>query len=225
MNPTIIFDMDGVIVKSEHLWNECELSLFPRLFGQQIAQKLLGSTRGLSETQIYESAKKLGFKGTKQSLFSAYHETAQTLYRQAPITDGMDELLLMLVNANVRLGLVSASPKKWISIVLKRLHYGTKFKFIESVDDHPDYAPKPAPDGYIAAMKRLRSDISETLIIEDSQTGINAAVASGAHVCGFTLHHDGVSCPGAGMYAHTSAQLRTVCEAFIAHCRTNSAFP
>ena len=225
MNPTIIFDMDGVMVKSEDVWDECEQSLFPRLFGPNIAQKLLGNTRGSSESQIYEMAKNLGYKGAREILFDSYDKVAQTLYLNAPLTIGLDELLGTLELAGVRLGLVSASPKNWIEIVIGRLKHGNAFRFIESVNDHPELAPKPAPDGYNAAMKALGSTNSETLIIEDSQTGINAAIASGAHVCCFTMHHDGKSFPSAALYAHSIKDLQHTCETFIAHCRLGSAFP
>mgnify|MGYP001569030699 CR=1 FL=1 len=225
MNPTIIFDMDGVIVRSEQLWNDQEPAYFARILEPSIAQQLIGNTRGLAESLIYEKAKELGHTGTKEDFFSGYDVLAQTIYREAPITIGIDSLIATLAMFGVRLGLVSSSPKNWINIVLDRLKHGTAFEFVESVNDHPELAPKPAPDGYVAAMKALGSTNTETLIIEDSQTGINAAIASGAHVCGFALHMDGELPHGADIFSHTMEELERHCQKFIAHCRMGAAFP
>src|SRR5690348_7420459 len=96
MNPTIIFDMDGVIVKSEQLWGHHEPIYFARILKPAIAEQLNGKTRGLSEGQIYEKAKELGHTGTKVDFFAGYDEVAQTLYREAPITDGIDDLIGIL---------------------------------------------------------------------------------------------------------------------------------
>lgn len=225
MNPTIIFDMDGVIVKSEQAWNEVEPAYFAHILEPAIAEQLIGKTRGMAESMIYEKAVELGHRGTKADFFAGYETLAQNIYRKAPITFGIDELIGRLRDAGVRLGLVSSSPTSWIALVLDRLHSGAAFTFVESVNDHPELKPKPAPDGYLAAMKMLGSTNAETLIIEDSQTGINAAIASGAHVCGF-MHHVEIELPhGAEIYADTSEELKTICERFIAHCRTNSEFP
>lgn len=225
MNPTIIFDMDGVIVRSEQLWNDQEPAYFSRVLTPLVAKGLTGKTRALSEGQIYEKAKKFGHTGTKEDFFAGYDVVAQTLYREAPITAGIDKLIGNLAASGVRLGLVSSSPKNWIAIVLGRLKNGKAFQFVESVNDHQELKPKPAPDGYLAAMKALGSTRGETLIIEDSQTGINAAIAAGAHVCGFMYHVEIELPKSADIYAHTIEDLQNTCDRFIAHCRTQSAFP
>lgn len=71
-------------------------------------------------------------------------------------------------------------------------------------------------------MKALKATNAETLIIEDSQTGINAAVSSGAHVCCFTIHDDTGSLPhGIETYAHTIEELEEICRIFINKAKRN----
>lgn len=214
MNCAIIFDMDGVVIRSEQLWNEREPAYLRSILGQSIADQIIGKTRGLAESQIFELAKKLGHTGTKQDFYDGYDVLAQRIYREGPITPGIDDLIGLLASTGVHVGLVSLSPRNWIQIVVDRLTHGKGFRFIESVNDHPELKPKPAPDGYIAAMKALSASTGETLIIEDSQTGINSAIASGAHVCGFALHIETDLPYGAEVYAHTMDELRSACVKF-----------
>ncbi len=213
----VIFDMDGVIAHSETLWNEKEPAYLRKILDTSAANTIIGNTRGLSESLIYEWAKKLGYSGSRKVFYEGYNTVAQTIYPLCTITPGMDDLIGELHAHNALLGLVSSSPMDWIRMVTTRLTNENAFDFVESVNAHPELRPKPAPDGYIAAMKALRVEPSQTLIIEDSQTGINAAIASGAHVCWFALHVDTLKMPtGVTQYAHTIEELRTACLSFIA---------
>lgn len=216
MPKAIIFDMDGVIAHSEKLWNEVEPVYLRKILSQSAADSIIGNTRGLSESLIYEWAKKLGFSGSRKEFYDGYDRLAQKLYAACPITPGMDELLGKLKQSGSFIGLVSSSPMDWIRIVLGRLSNSDAFRFVESVNAHPELRPKPAPDGYLAAMQALHVDPNETLIIEDSQTGINAGIASGAQVCCFALHVDREKMPtGVTQYAHTIEELTKACLAFI----------
>lgn len=215
MKHAIIFDMDGVIVRSEQLWDTYESTHLSEILEKPIADQIIGKTRGLAESLIFKLAKELGHTGTRQAFFDGYDNLAQTIYREAPLTPGMDDLIGQLASLGVSIGLVSSSPKSWIQIVLNRLKNGKAFAFVESVNDHPELKPKPSPDGYLAAMKVLDSTPQHTLIIEDSQTGINAAIASGAHVCGFSLHIENKIPEGAQWYAHTIQELEARCLSFL----------
>ncbi len=215
MKPTVIFDMDGVMIKSEQLWDLYEPAYLRKIVGPAIANQLIGTTRGHAMSITYQRARALGHTGTKEDFYAGYGELAVDIYANGPITEGIDTLIGKLHAEGVCLGLVSSSPMDWIMPVVHRLRHGNEFAYIESVNDHPDLHPKPSPDGYIAAMNALGSQPSHTLIIEDSQTGINAAIASGAHVCCFTLHHDGELPHGVETYAHSAAELETICLNFL----------
>lgn len=208
--------MDGVIAHSEALWNEQEPAYLRSILTAGAAEQIIGNTRGLSESLIYEWAKKLGFNGTRKSFYDGYDKLAQKIYAVCTITPGMDTLLGELKKTGAPIGLVSSSPMDWIRIVMSRLTNSDVFRFIESVNAHPELRPKPAPDGYIAAMQSLKVNPGDTLIIEDSQTGINAGIASGANVCCFALHVDAEKMPtGVTQYAHTIEELKHACLAFV----------
>lgn len=215
MNKAIIFDMDGVIIRSEDRWNALEATLFPKILAPHIAKQMIGTTRGMSEYQIYQRMCELGHTGSKKELYDAYEEGAQSIYAEGVLTENIDAIIHTLHTHGAKLGIVSASPVPWIKIVLQRLPHAADISFVESVSEHPELRPKPAPDGYLAAMKALGVEPSHSLIVEDSQTGINAAVASGAHVCCLTVHHIEEPPAGVEIYARSSKELEDVCLRFL----------
>ncbi len=211
MNITVLFDMDGVIVESEHLWDTMEPPYLKKILTPDIAERIVGNTRGCSVSVIYETAKKYGYNGNKEEFYSGYYPLGEQIYANAPLTEGMEPLIKKLHDNGAVIGLVSSSCKPWIMAVVNRMSIsGSCFGFIESVDDHPNLRPKPAPDGYLAAMRELHADPARTIIIEDSQTGVNAALAANVHVCCFTAHVHESFAQGAHVYANTIKELEKV---------------
>lgn len=200
--------MDGVIVESEHLWDTMEPPYLKKILAPQIAKQIIGNTRGCSVSVIYETAKKYGYVGSKDEFYSGYYPLGKEIYSLAPITNGMETLIKKIHDEGATLGLVSSSCKPWIHAVVDRMKTSGKyFQFVESVDDHPELRPKPSPDGYLAAMKELRADPKRTMIIEDSQTGVNAALATGTYTCCFTAHVEKDFAKGANVYCNTIDEL------------------
>ena len=75
---------------------------------------------------------------------------------------------------------------------------------MESVFEHPELRPKPAPDGYLDACKNLEAKPENTIVLEDSNPGIAAAGAAGCYVIGFRAHApEGFPQTGADAYADT----------------------
>lgn len=202
--------MDGVIVQSEHLWDAMEPPYLKKALAPDVAGQIIGNTRGCSVSVIFETAKKYGYSGSKEDFYSGYYPLGEEIYSLAPITSGMETLIKKLHDSGATLGLVSSSCKPWIMAVVNRMtQSGKYFEFIESVDDHPSLRPKPSPDGYLAAMKELHADPKKTIIIEDSQTGVNAALATQTYTCCFTAHVEESYAKGAHVYANTISELET----------------
>jgi beta-phosphoglucomutase-like phosphatase (HAD superfamily) len=59
MNKAFIFDLDGVIIDNEAIWEEAKREIFTKVLGEEIYVKL-GSTLGLSLDGIYERTVKCG---------------------------------------------------------------------------------------------------------------------------------------------------------------------
>lgn len=185
MNKAFIFDMDGVIIDSEKAWEKYASDFEEKLFGKELSKKI-GDTIGVSVNSLYDKAKALGFKMQREKFQNIFDKTAFRMYDMANITAGIDALADFLIKNNFKLGLVSSSATSWINKVLQRLSFADKFESIISLNNRLDLKPKPSPDAYIEVMKNLGSSPKSSIILEDSNSGIAAAKASGAFVIAFT---------------------------------------
>lgn len=196
-----IFDVDGVIIDTESQWEEAKKEMFTDLFGEKIYRKL-GITIGTNIDDIYKEAKNLGATASKDEYRKRFFSFAPKIYETAPITNGIEDLCKVLAELNYVIAAVSASPKDWIDRALDRLSFKKEFKLVLSLDDRPDLPHKPAPDGYVEAIKELGSSPNETIVLEDSNAGIASAKAAGAYTIGLRQNLvDGQSQTGADIYA------------------------
>lgn len=184
MIKAFIFDFDGVIINDEQVWLEREKEFLPQLIGQKIFSRL-GSTVGVGVDVLYERIVQYGSKTTKEKFMQIFFEQARSIYKSALLTPGLESLVDLLITLDFSIGIVSASPREWINLAIDRLSFKDKIQVIVTLHDRPDLAPKPAPDGYIAAMQSLGVKAKNTLVLEDSNAGIASAKASGAYVIAF----------------------------------------
>lgn len=182
-----IFDMDGVLIDSESAWIPCQTTFSTNLFGKKIYEKI-GSTIGLSIDTIYQRAQQHGFAMNMEEYYAIYDAQASSIYSVAMTTNGLAELISFLKSSGYSLGLVSSSRRKWIDMVLTKLQLGNPFNCVISLNDEKHIRPKPAPDGYITAMDMLGAEPEQTIILEDSNSGISSALASGAYTIAYTEH-------------------------------------
>ena len=106
-------------------------------------------------------------------LFDLYGTLVDDVGEPAP---GVHDLLLSIVGA--RWGVVTSCPRK---LAERLLSLGAiDVPLLVGADDVS--ANKPAPDGYLLAAKRLAVEPEKTLVIEDSVSGISAALAAGMDV-------------------------------------------
>lgn len=180
-----LFDFDGVVIDNESTWEKIESSLYREIYGPEVA-KCLGSTIGLSIDSIHEKAVRCGTRVMKEVLVNGYHAKAPDVYRSAPLTPGINTIGGTLKALGYRIGIVSASPRVWINMALARTPFKNDVETILSLYDRKDLAHKPAPDGYQEAMNTLGGSPENTVVLEDSNTGIEAAKSSGAHTIRFT---------------------------------------
>ncbi len=184
-----IFDMDGVIIDSERAWTPYQKKFSSNLLGKRIYKKIYknpGSTVGLSVDAIYQKAVKYGFSMDLKKYYQIYDEQAELIYTSATATPNIDHLIKFLRSRDFKIGLISTSRSKWIKLALKKLNFKKNdFDYILSLNDRKDLKPKPYPDGYIETMKVLGTTPKSTIILEDSNSGIKSAKASGAFTIGF----------------------------------------
>ena len=143
---------------------------------------------GVSVDAIYRKAKALGTPVTHAQYTRASDEAAERVYRKCEISRGADTLAEYLSRNGWTIALLSSSPDHWIRQVTNRLPWREKISVILSLNAHSELAPKPAPDGYRYLLRKLSSDASAGIALEDSNPGIAAARAAGLFTIGYREH-------------------------------------
>ncbi len=172
---------------------------------------MLGPTSGVSMEGIYDMAVAAGAKVDKQKLLDAFFSLATTIYRTAPISRGLEELVTEILTLDCSIGIVSSSPMAWITSVTRRLTFENEIELIISCYDRKDIRHKPAPDGYNEAMKALQTTPQNTIALEDSNTGIASAKGSGAFTIGLKQNLiPGYVQHGADVYADSMSDVMSL---------------
>ncbi|MGA9381121.1 MAG: HAD family phosphatase [Phormidium sp.] len=118
----------------------------------------------------------------------AYQERLAQM-AELPIYPGLEDLILKLQSANLKIGLVTGALRSEVELVLSRANLAQYFSVIISSEDLK--VSKPEPDGYLLAIELLNQEFanldlqpSECLAIEDTPAGITSAKRAGMQVLG-----------------------------------------
>lgn len=178
----VFFDMDGLMVDSEPEWllSETEVTA---AFGYQWLERDQVACLGGPLTKVgHYMFDRCGQQQSPEYFTQTLIDTQVARMRlNTPTMPGALELLQELQSQGIKTALVSASPRNIVDAVLDNLGHDS-FPFSISSDDV--VRTKPDPEGYLKAATISGADISNCLILEDSLTGMNAAIASGAYLIG-----------------------------------------
>lgn len=214
MNKAFLFDMDGVLINSEPVWDELERVELPKIFGQDVFTRM-GSLVGIGVTDVIERARALGAIFDPAEYLKVADEMAKEVYARAPITKNVGVLAQKLLEMGFRLGLVTQSPQQWLDQVLPRLPFKDELEVVTSLYNHPDLKRKPHPDGYASAFTILGAEAHNSIVLEDSNLGIQSAKAAGAYTIGFRGNLPAeYEQSGADVYADTMNDVIKLVESF-----------
>lgn len=210
-----IFDMDGVIINSEPIWEKYENKFLPELIGKNTYAQIKNQILGNSVSGIYDAISKLGIKISKKKFEQVYDQYAELVYAEAQITDDISELINKLILMGFKIGLVSSSRQYWIDLVIKKMNAQKLFQSALSLDGNAIKA-KPLPDGYLLCISQLNSKPNQTVILEDSPKGLAAAQASGAlAICLTENLNQNCEPRGADIYVRSVSELMNRFEELI----------
>ncbi len=176
----VLFDMDGTLVDTEHLWLEAtselaaelELTLtdadLPEILGRAV-EHTAGHLHRASGTARAEAE----LVEVLNASFSS-RVAAEVVPRPGALA-----LLAELRDAAVPTALVSASPRQVVDLVLSALGRDW-FAVTLAAEDTELTKPDPAP--YLAAAARLGLDPADCVAVEDTPTGVASAHAAGCAV-------------------------------------------
>lgn len=176
------FDMDGVVVETAHVWRDVEQThIFPAAI--ESGEMDYTAIRGLSIDNAYDRLDEMEgvtLAVDREGFRQLYDEHAPIVYReQARLMDGFDDIVATLRRSDQTLGLVSASRRTWIEMVLDRFDLHDRYDVVVSADDVD--RSKPAPECYELAAAHVDVSPTRALAIEDSPHGIEAAKNAGMY--------------------------------------------
>jgi HAD superfamily hydrolase (TIGR01509 family) len=174
----VVFDMDGLLLDTEVLWQRAEAELFRRHGADYtIADALAVMGTSFDVTARY-FAERLGEPAERGAALVDELRVLMLaeLRREVDARPGAVQLVQRLRN-RIPLALASNSSRDLVDAALLTAGLTEAFDAIVTADD-VEHA-KPAPDLYLLACERLGVDPTHALALEDTATGIAAAKAAG----------------------------------------------
>jgi HAD superfamily hydrolase (TIGR01509 family) len=175
----VVFDLDGVLVDSEHLWERG----WTRFAGGQGYSWTAADTAACQGMSVGEWDRYLGER-TGQPAGAAATDVVGVLvtaYRAGEVSllPGARDLV-EAVAARVPVALASSAPRPVIDVVMDTM--GLRQFFAATVSSAEVERGKPNPDVYVEAVRRLGIDSAGSYAVEDSGNGVRAAAAAGLAV-------------------------------------------
>lgn len=177
-----IFDMDGTLFDSERFWLRT-WKMAEKEFGFTGSEAMFLHTSGSSQRTMPQAYIEF-FHGDEELARRVYDyrtDLARTQWTgpEGPPKPGARELLAALWDRGIPTALATSSPRKDVEILFREAGIPLRFQAVLSGD--LGLRSKPEPDIFLAAAESLGLPIGSCAVVEDSQNGILAAVASGAY--------------------------------------------
>jgi len=180
MVDAVIFDMDGVLLDSERVWDEVREALVRERGGRwhDRAQRDMMGMSSVEWSRYMHDV--LELDETPPEIDAEVVRRMVERYRASlPAVPGAAEAVERIA-ADFPLGLASSSNRPLIDLALELL--GVRALFRATVSSEEVARGKPAPDVYLEAARRLGVDPASAAAVEDSHNGILSAKAAGLRV-------------------------------------------
>jgi HAD superfamily hydrolase (TIGR01509 family) len=176
----VVFDLDGVIVDSEHVWDAARESLARERGGrwhEGAQQDMMGMSSVEWSRYMHDV---IGLKDPPEEISAEVVRRLEATYREElPLIDGATEAVARLAE-RWPLAVASSSNRPIIDLVLGLSGLDRYFRATVSSEEVP--RGKPDPDVYLEAARRLGADPERSAAVEDSGNGILSARAAGMRV-------------------------------------------
>jgi HAD superfamily hydrolase (TIGR01509 family) len=183
----VVFDMDGVIVDSEQVWDDVREE-YVREAGGTYSESATRDMMGMSSVEWSRyMSDALGVPGTPEEINAAIVERMLERYGEAPpLIPGAVEAVRVCAE-RWPLAVASSSNPELIEVVLEAAGLHDVIPVVVSSQEVP--RGKPAPDVYLEAARRLGVDPQLCAAVEDSHNGIRSAKAAGMRVIAIPNPH------------------------------------
>lgn len=207
MIDAVVFDLDGVIIDSEQLWDEVREGL-ARERGGRWSEQAQADMMGMSSTEWSRYMHEvIGLQDPPEEISAEVVRRLEATYREElPLIDGAWEAVARLTQ-RWPLAVASSSNRPIIDLVLELS--GLDRFYRATVSSEEVQHGKPSPDVYLEAALRLGVDPEHTVAVEDSHNGILSAKAGGMRVVAIPNRRYP---PGEGALAEADVVLEDISE-------------
>ncbi len=185
---TVIFDIDGLLIDSEPLWNEAAEEVF-RQYGIALTEQQYQTTTGLRTKEFVDQWFDY-FKVSKTMAAEAEQRIIATVLNKienrGTVMPGVQHIINFFCEKGFKIGLATSSPQELIDLVVRMIGIAPYIKATASAQELP-YG-KPHPQVYQDCAAKLNSSPSSCLCFEDSFNGLIAAKAARMK-CVVVPHH------------------------------------
>jgi HAD superfamily hydrolase (TIGR01509 family) len=176
----VVFDLDGVLVDSEPVWEEVRREVVVAHGGHwspDAQDRMMGmSTAEWSAYLVTDLGVRLSPEEVAQVVVSAMAERYRS---HLPLLPGAVDAV-RLMGSRFTLGLASSSPRSLIAVVLDASGLRASFAAVRSTEE--EARGKPAPDVYLTVARLLGVPPVSCAAVEDSSNGLRSAAAAGLAV-------------------------------------------
>lgn len=175
---TVIFDMDGLLIDSEPLWNEAAIDVF-KTFGVKLTNDLCNTTTGLRTREfiiLWFNYFKIEHIDTKTAENLIFDSILKKVSERGVIMPGVHQIINFFHDKQFKIGIATSSPQSLIDLVVKLTGIAPYIHATSSAEDLP-YG-KPHPQVYLDCAEKLNANPTDCLCFEDSFNGMISAKAA-----------------------------------------------
>ncbi len=178
MIEAVIFDMDGLLIDSEPLWQEAEMQAFKKV-NISLTRENCSETTGFRTDEVVDYwFRKRPWKGMSKSdmVEEITGDVIQLIKEKGNLKPGVQNTLDLIGDNGLRSALATSSNYRIIRAVLDKFNLNPAFEVIHSAQD--ETYGKPHPGVYLTASQKLKVYPENCLALEDSLAGVIAAKAA-----------------------------------------------
>jgi mannitol-1-/sugar-/sorbitol-6-/2-deoxyglucose-6-phosphatase len=205
-----IFDMDGLLIDSEPLWQQAEINCF-RPLGVPITAEICMATAGRRLDEVlahwYE---RFGWEGPGigEMHQRVLEEVTRLMMAHGEPLPGVHQQMAALKQAGLKLAIASSSPPSLIEAVVAKLELADYLTLTHS-GTH-EARGKPDPAVFLTTARRLAVEPARCLVFEDAPAGVEAGHRAGMHVIAIPSVFE-PSDPGFGLAQQVLNSLEDFC--------------
>ena len=188
MIKAILFDMDGVLSETQSLHAQVESEILGRYGIDLTPDEITRRYAGVRTADFFKDLLSVNNPSIDIDalMLEKWHKVFEVARKEIPPIPGAVALVNLAASNNLKLAVVTASPKEYADIVLSSLKIKDKFEIIVTGDQLKK--GKPDPEGYLKAASGLSLRPDECVVIEDGRSGMQAAKSGGMYCIGLVIN-------------------------------------